>query len=65
MKKALIKEEVCNLLNKALGKELYVSNLYKHVANQLQTLGYFGTQKYFLGESAEVNPLSEDSRLSK
>lgn len=53
MKKALIKEEVCNLLNKALGKELYVSNLYKHVANQLQTLGYFGTQKYFLGESAE------------
>jgi ferritin len=33
--------------------ELYQSNLWKSLANQLQRLGYFGSQKYFLAESAE------------
>jgi ferritin len=40
-------------LQKAIYLELYQSNLWKHTANQLQRLGYFGSQKYFLAESAE------------
>lgn len=40
-------------LQKAIYAELYQSNLWKHTANQLQRLGYFGAQKYFLSESAE------------
>jgi ferritin len=40
-------------LQKAIYAELYQSNLWKHVANNLQRLGYFGGQKYFLAESAE------------
>ena len=40
-------------LQKAIYAELHQSNLWKHIANQLQRLGYFGGQKYFLAESAE------------
>jgi ferritin len=40
-------------LQKAIYAELYQSNLWKHIANQLQRLGFFGGQKYFLAESAE------------
>jgi ferritin len=40
-------------LQKAIYAELHQSNLWKHIANQLQRLGYFGGQKYFLKESAE------------
>jgi ferritin len=40
-------------LQKAIYAELYQCNLWKHIANQLQRLGYFGGQKYFLAESAE------------
>lgn len=40
-------------LQKAIYAELYQSNLWKHIANHLQRLGYFGGQKYFLAESAE------------
>lgn len=40
-------------LDDAVHSELYASNLYKHVANQLQRLGYFGAQKFFAGESAD------------
>ena len=40
-------------LQKAIYAELYQSNLWKHIANNLQRLGYFGGQKYFLAESAE------------
>jgi ferritin len=32
---------------------LYASNLYKHIANQLQRLGYFGAQAFYLKESAD------------
>jgi len=39
-------------LNDAIHSELFASNLYKHVANQLQRLGYFGAQKFFLSESS-------------
>jgi ferritin len=40
-------------LQKAIYAELYQSNLWKHIANNLQRLGFFGGQKYFLAESAE------------
>jgi ferritin len=40
-------------LQDAVYTELYQSNLWKSLANQLQKIGYFGTQKYFLAESAE------------
>ena len=40
------------MLDDAIHSELYASNLYKHVANRLQKLGYFGAQKFFLAESA-------------
>ena len=48
----LISQNEESLLNEAVAAELYASNLYKHVANQLQRLGYFGAQKFFLAESA-------------
>ena len=41
------------VLDEAVHSELYASNLYKHVANQMQRLGYFGAQKFFLKESAD------------
>jgi ferritin len=42
-----------DMLNKAVHAELYASHLYKHVANQMQRAGFFGTQKLFAGESAD------------
>ena len=41
------------MLDDAVHSELYASNLYKHVANQLQRIGYFGATKFFLNESAD------------
>jgi ferritin len=37
----------------AVQVELQQSSLWKSLANQMQRLGYFGSQKYFLAESAE------------
>lgn len=51
--KSLLSKSVESMLNEAVHAELYASNLYKHVANQLQRVGYFGAQKYFAGESAD------------
>lgn len=45
--------EVEAILADAVHAELYASHLYKHVANQLQRMGYFGAQKFFLSESAD------------
>jgi ferritin len=42
-----------DMLNKAVHAELYASHLYKHIANQMQRVGFFGTQKFFAGESAD------------
>jgi ferritin len=42
-----------SVLQEALYLELYQSNLWKALANQMQQYGFFGTQKYFLTESAE------------
>lgn len=49
----LLKPEISALFEKALAAELHASNLYKHIANQLQRLGFFGAQSYYLKESAE------------
>lgn len=62
MAKSLLSAEIKILLEKALASELHVSNLYKHIANQLQRLGYFGAQSYFLKESADE--LSHYQKLS-
>jgi ferritin len=51
--KSLLSASTMALFKSAIESELYASNLYKHIANQLQRLGYFGAQEYFLKESAE------------
>jgi ferritin len=49
----IISQECKDMLDDAVHSELYASNLYKHVANELQRLGYFGATKFFLKESAD------------
>jgi ferritin len=51
--KMIISQECKNMLDDAVHSELYASNLYKHIANELQRIGYFGTSKFFLKESAD------------
>lgn len=51
--KSLLSPNMKKGLQSALQIELYQSNLWKSLANQLQRIGYFGGQKYFLAESAE------------
>lgn len=51
--KSLLSADMKKGLQKSIELELYQSNLWKSLANQLQRLGYFGSQKYFLAESAE------------
>jgi ferritin len=51
--KMIISPELKDMLDDAVHSELFASNLYKHVANEVQRLGYFGTQKFFLRESAD------------
>jgi len=48
----IISADLKSMLDEAIHSELYASNLYKHIANQLQRLGYFGATKFFLKESA-------------
>ncbi len=51
--KSLLKSEVKAWLDKSAKSELYASNMYKHLSNQCQRLGYFGAQKFFLNESKD------------
>lgn len=51
--KPLISKQVESSLNAAIASEFYASHLYRHLANHLQRLGYFGAQKFFLGEAAD------------
>lgn len=53
MVKSLLKPEIKRLFDKAAASELYASHLYQFVANNYQRLGFFGAQKFFLGESKE------------
>lgn len=50
---SLLKPEIKADLDDLYMRELYASHLYRHIANQLQRLGYFGGQKFFAGESAD------------
>ena len=47
MPKSLLSPEVKAALDEAIHAELYASNLYLHLANQLQRLGYFCAQAFF------------------
>ena len=51
--KSLLSTEIKSLLNKSIESELYANHLYLHIANQLQRLGFFGSQEFYLRESAE------------
>jgi len=51
--KSLLSPGMKKGLQDAVYTELYQANLWKSFANQLQRIGYFGSQKYFLAESAE------------
>lgn len=53
MLKKIISNKDEAMLQQACHSELYASHLYRHLANQLQRLGYFGAQKFFAGESAD------------
>lgn len=47
----IISADLKRMLDDAVHSELYAANLYKHIANQVQRLGYLGTMKFFLKES--------------
>jgi ferritin len=49
----IISAEHKKMLDEAVHSELYASNLYKHIANQLQRIGYLGATKFFLSESKD------------
>lgn len=49
----LISTECKNMLDQAIELEMSQSHLWKHIANHMQRVGFFGAQKYFLKESAE------------
>lgn len=51
--KSLLSPAMKKGMQDAVYVELYQSNLWKSLANQLQRLGLFGSQKYFLAESSE------------
>ena len=52
MPKSLLAPKIKSILDEAIAAELFAGHLYRHIANQLQRLGYFGAQKFFLAESA-------------
>lgn len=49
----IISAECKKMLNEAIELEMSQSQLWKHIANHMQRIGYFGAQSYFLKESAE------------
>lgn len=51
--KNLLSDKAKDILQKAVYAELYAANLYKHLANQMQRMGYFGASKFFKEESAD------------
>jgi len=49
----LISAECKKMLDDAISLEMNQSHLWKHIANHMQRVGFFGAQTYFLKESAE------------
>lgn len=57
----LIEPKIKEWLIKSMESEMYSANLYRHLANQLQRLGYDGAKKYYLKES--LDELSQYQKL--
>lgn len=57
--KDLLSTEAKKWLTKSLESELYASNLYRHIANNLERNGFFGAKKYYLNESADETKHSQ------
>ena len=53
MLKNLLSHKAIVILQDAIVQELYASNLYKHLSNQCQRLGYLGAASYFKNESKD------------
>ena len=53
MLKSLLSKDMKEGMQDAIQVELQQASLWKSLANQMQRLGYFGSQEYFLAESAE------------
>lgn len=53
MKKNLLNKEYSKKITEAAGRELRVSNLYKHLCNNMEQIGYFGSAEFFKNESQE------------
>lgn len=53
MLKNLLSHKAGVILQSAISQELYASNLYKHLSNQCQRLGYLGAANYFRKESKD------------
>jgi len=53
MKQALIGTSCIAKFEDAVGYELQHAQMYRHLASQMQGLGYFGAQKMFLAEIPE------------
>lgn len=51
MKKNLLSKEYYDKIIEAVGYELSASALYKHLCNQLENIGYFGSAEFFKKES--------------
>jgi len=51
MLKNLLKPEIKLWFEKSAESEMYAHFLYQHIANNMQRLGLFGAQKYFISES--------------
>lgn len=50
---SLLKPSIKQWFDKSAASELYARNLYQYLGNQMQRMGFFGVQKYFLHESKE------------
>lgn len=50
---SILKPAIKVMLQEAIYNELYASMLYKQVANNMQRIGMFGAQKFFLNESTD------------
>jgi len=48
----ILNESTASIIAEAVYQELTASHTYKHLANYMQRIGYFGASKYFQTESA-------------
>lgn len=49
----LLKPNIEEVLQEAVYRELFTSNLYKHLSNQMQYIGYSGAASFFASESSD------------